>query len=170
MTEMSRIAAENASDSASLDSNRSATRSLIPDVEPTHEMDGPDMSLRPRTVAVKQLPELLDSEGWRLFVLELEQSINVARPRLVLDCSNLRKMDRTAIHLLLCCLEEAMKRNGDVRLAGVSQDSRTTLESLGVDSLFQIFDLSSEAVVSFHRRPDDSLLRDFVKDESSKAS
>src|SRR5579871_2507600 len=81
------------------------------------------MTLRPRAVAVKQLPETLESRRGRLFFRELESCMNdVDRPCIVLDCSSLRKMDLHAIHLLLCCLEGAMKRNGDVRLAAVAPE------------------------------------------------
>ena len=37
---------------------------------------------------------------------------------MVLDCSNVRQLDRAGIQVLLRCLEEAMKRNGDVKLGG----------------------------------------------------
>jgi hypothetical protein len=59
------------------------------------------------------------------------------------------------IHLLLCCLEEAMKRNGDVRLAALRPDVLAALKSAEVDSLFQCFETIGDAVESFHRpRPD----------------
>jgi anti-sigma B factor antagonist len=69
----------------------------------------------------------------------------------VLDCSMLRVLDGSAIHFLLCCLEEAMKRNGDVRLAALRPDAQRALQAAEVDSLFQAFDQISEAVDSFHR-------------------
>lgn len=46
-----------------------------------------------------------------------------------------------------------MKRNGDVRLAGVSPEARAVLESTGVDRLFKIFDSIAEAESSFRRSP-----------------
>jgi anti-anti-sigma regulatory factor len=47
--------------------------------------------------------------------------MNNDRAYIVLDCSKVGVMDRSAIYLLLCCLEEAMKRNGDVKLAAFLQ-------------------------------------------------
>jgi anti-anti-sigma factor len=79
--------------------------------------------------------------------------MNIDRPSLVLDCSKVRQMDAPAIHLLLSFLEEAMKRNGDVKLAGVPQEVMATLELAGVDRLFEIFDTNAEAVTSFRRLP-----------------
>ena len=60
-------------------------------------------------------------------------------------------MDRFAIHMLLCCLEEAMKRDGDVKLAAVSPSARQTLELTRVDRLFEVYDTESDAVNSFFR-------------------
>jgi anti-anti-sigma regulatory factor len=60
-------------------------------------------------------------------------------------------MDRFAIHMLLCCLEEAMKRNGDVKLAAVSPTARATLEMTRVDRLFEIYETETDAVNSFFR-------------------
>lgn len=87
----------------------------------------------------------------RLVFRELETRINIDRPCVVLDCSKVREMDRFAIHMLLCCLEEAMKRNGDVKLAAVSPAARETLELTRVDRLFEIYDTETEAVNSFFR-------------------
>ena len=109
------------------------------------------MTPRHRAVAVKQLPETFDAQQGRRFFSELESSMNVDRPSLVLDCSRVRLMDTSAVHLLLCCLEEAMKRNGDVKLAGLSDTSIEVLDRTGVLNLFECYNSTTEAVRSFHR-------------------
>jgi len=111
------------------------------------------MTPRHRAVAVKQLPETFDAQQGRRFFSELESSMNVDRPSLVLDCSRVRLMDTSAVHLLLCCLEEAMKRNGDVKLAAVPAGATAVLELSGIDRLFEIYDTPAEAVSSFRRLP-----------------
>jgi anti-sigma B factor antagonist len=103
------------------------------------------------TVAVKQLPETLNAKRGRLFFDELESCVNVDRPHLVLDCSNVQQMDSSALLLLLCCLEEAMKRNGDVKLAGIPEGARVVLGLTGLDRLFEIYDTNADAVNSFRR-------------------
>ncbi|HTX76536.1 MAG TPA: STAS domain-containing protein [Terracidiphilus sp.] len=110
------------------------------------------MSLRPKPVSIRQLPETLDRKQERIFLQELECELNVVRPAVVIDCSHLREMNPAAMHLLLRSLEEAMKRNGDIRLSGVSPEARHHLERAGVDRLFRIFSTIGEAVESFHRR------------------
>jgi anti-anti-sigma regulatory factor len=71
-------------------------------------------------------------------------------------------MDKPAINLLLSFLEEAMKRNGDVKLAGVPQEAMAALELAGVDRLFEIFATNAEAVSSFRRLPADGPLNEHV--------
>jgi anti-anti-sigma factor len=111
------------------------------------------MTFQMRTVVVKQVPATLNAKQERLFFLELKNSLNVERPCIVLDCSNISHMDKAVVHLLLCCLEEAMKRNGDVRLAAISAATGAILRHTGVDRLFEIFDTNAEAVSSFRRNP-----------------
>jgi len=111
------------------------------------------MTLQVNAVAVKQLPETLSVKHGRLFLDELESCMNIDRPRIVLDCSKVRHMDRSGVHLLLRCLEEAMKRNGDVKLAEVAAGARTALELTGADRIFEIFDTSADAIDSFGRLP-----------------
>jgi anti-anti-sigma factor len=110
------------------------------------------MPLRQRLVTVKQLPETLDGNSERLFLRELEMAFSQEKPAIVIDCSQVRHMDNTAIHLLLSCLEEALKRNGDVRLAGVSSEAYESFAHTRVDQLFRIFDNIETAAESFQRR------------------
>ena len=106
-----------------------------------------------RSVVVKQLPEKLSVEQSRPFLVEVNPFLTVDRPRLVLDCSRVRELDSAGIQVLLHCLEEAMKRNGDVKLAAVPPSAAEILELTRVDSLFEAFDSIRDAVNSFHQFP-----------------
>lgn len=110
------------------------------------------MTGRLKMVTVKDMPEKLDGKGERALLEGLQMAMNGERPAIVLNCSRMREMDISSVHLLLCCLEEAMKRNGDVRLAGLSAQARESFRGLGVDRLFRTFETSEQAVQSFHRR------------------
>lgn len=85
----------------------------------------------------------------RAFLKSIESQMQASRPRIVLDCSRVRKFDKPFVHLLLCCLEEAMKRNGDVRLAGIPPEARTILDENGATSLFELFGSTEEARNSY---------------------
>lgn len=104
-------------------------------------------------VSVKQLPEILSVKQARIFLREIHICMHVDRPRMVLDCSNVRQLDRPMIHLLLSCLEEAMKRNGDVKLAALPPGGGAIMERTGANRLFEIYDTTADAVNSFHHLP-----------------
>ncbi len=106
-----------------------------------------------RPVVVKQLPEKLSVEQSRSFFLEVAASLIADRPRVVLDFSRVRELDNAGIQVLLQCLEEAMKRNGDVKLAAIPPLAAQILELTRVDSLFEAFDTIIDAVNSFRQFP-----------------
>jgi anti-anti-sigma regulatory factor len=128
------------------------------------------MTVQIRAVAVEQLPEKLSVRQGRTFLREMVRCMNVDRPRLVLDCSNVRQMDRPLIQVLLCCLEEAMKRNGDVRLAAIPPGAGAILESTGANRLFDIFDTAAEAVSSFRPVAMDTVPKTFMAERSQQRS
>jgi anti-anti-sigma factor len=109
------------------------------------------MTHRIHPIAVKQLPQIMTSRQEHLFLLDLESYLRADRPRIVIDCAALLQMDRAALQMLICCLEEAMKRNGDVKLAGLSEASIAVLERSGVRHLFESYATTTEAVSSFRR-------------------
>src|SRR3569833_2052484 len=109
------------------------------------------MRTKIRSVAVRKLPERISGAQRHQVYKELESCISVDRPAVVLDFSDVRGLDGSAIHLLLCCLEEAMKRNGDIRFAGLRPEVKTALKAAEVDSLFLSFEEISEAVDSILR-------------------
>jgi anti-sigma B factor antagonist len=106
-----------------------------------------------RPVIVKQLPEKLSVKQSRLFLLDVEPAFATDRPRLVLDCSRVRELDSAGIRVLLQCLEEAMKRNGDVKLAAITPAAAEILELTRVDGLFETFETIRDAVNSFDQFP-----------------
>jgi anti-anti-sigma factor len=111
------------------------------------------MMIKMRPITVHQVPEQVTAEEERAFLQELEKYVEVDRPRLVLDCSRLRVMDNAAIHLLLSCLEEAMKRKGDVKLASLRPGADAMLRFSGADRLFECYGSTADAVRSYRQRP-----------------
>ena len=111
------------------------------------------MSTRMRAVTVHQMPEQVTATEERSFLRDLQKDVETERPRLVLDCSRVQQMDNATIHLLLCCLEEVMKRNGDAKLASLPPGAQATLQVAGVHRLFEIYATTAEAVNSFREHP-----------------
>lgn len=79
--------------------------------------------------------------------------MNESRPQIVVDCSAVRRFEKSAVRLLLHALECALKRKGDVRLAGVSPEAGLLLESTGASRLFDVYVTTAEAVDSFQQLP-----------------
>lgn len=104
-----------------------------------------------RLVVVKQLPPILDAPGSRAFFQEIAPDLENDRPCLVLDFSQVRYLDSAGVELLLRCVEETMKRNGDVKLATVTPEMASILGMTRIDRLFEVFDTCGNAVESFHR-------------------
>lgn len=111
------------------------------------------MAIPMRVVMVKQLPEKLTGKQGRAFLSEIQNCADTDRPRFVLDCSLIRELDRQALHILLCCLEEAMKHNGDVKLAALPPGAQAFLEITGANRVFDTYATTTEAVNSFHQLP-----------------
>jgi anti-sigma B factor antagonist len=111
------------------------------------------MTIRKRAVAVIQLPEIRNAKERQAFLRDLQNRVDSDRPFVVLDCSSVGQLDRPGIHLLLCCLEEAMKRNGDLKLAGLDSSAKAILKTFGVYRLFDIHDTTAGAVNSFYNLP-----------------
>jgi anti-sigma B factor antagonist len=104
-------------------------------------------------VVVMQMPEELNLDGARSFLQELEPLLECHRPRVVLDGSQIRYIDSAGVEMMLHCLEEAMKRDGDLKLAALSHESEVVLELMRVARVFEAFATADEAVRSFNALP-----------------
>src|SRR5579864_4516732 len=113
-----------------------------------------------RPVVVMQVPECLSHSQVPVFFQELEPLLEPHRPRIVLDCSHVRGIDSTGIEMLLNCLEEAMKRDGDLKLADVSKEAQVILELMRIDRVFEMFPTCEEAVRSFNAIPVEAVPQD----------
>jgi anti-anti-sigma factor len=105
-----------------------------------------------RVVNVQHVPEKVSVENQKNILNYMQEKCGqIERPRFVFDCSLVRNMDASTIQLLLCCLEEAMKCNGDLRLAGLRPEAENTLRLSGVSRLFETYATADAAVQSFQR-------------------
>lgn len=110
-----------------------------------------ETTIRRRPVAVLQLPPHLTAESEWSFLGKVEQQMSISRPFLVVDCSAIDQLDRPMLFLLLRCLEEAMKRNGDVKLCGVTLPGDGADGLSAASRLFEVFDTPEDAVNSFYK-------------------
>jgi anti-sigma B factor antagonist len=104
-------------------------------------------------VIVKRLPERVVLGEVDEIARELGPVLRADRPLIVLDFSDVQQLDSSGIEMLLRCLEEVMRRNGDLKLADVPPAAGVVLELTGVDRFFEIYENASEAVESFFGLP-----------------
>jgi anti-anti-sigma factor len=104
-------------------------------------------------VVVIQVSEVLNAKEAHNFMQELGPLLELNRPRIVLDCSQIRAIDSTGVEALLHSLEEALKRDGDLKLAALSAEAEVMLEVMRIARVFETFETCEEAVRSFNGVP-----------------
>jgi anti-anti-sigma factor len=107
-----------------------------------------------------QLPEELNVKEVQAFMQEMGPLLESNRPRIVLECSQVRSMDSAGVEMLLRCLEEVLKRDGDLKLAALSAEAEVILEIMRVARVFETFPTSEEAARSFNAIPADAIPQD----------
>lgn len=108
-------------------------------------------------VVVMEVPEILNVHEVHDFMQELGPLLESNRPRIVLDCSQVRSMQSAGVEMLLRCLEEVLKRDGDLKLAALSPEAEVILELMRVGRVFETFATCEDAVRSFHAIPADAV-------------
>ena len=107
-------------------------------------------------VVVMQVPEVLSASEVHSFMQEMGPLLESNRPRVVFDCSQVRSMESAGVEMLLRCLEEVLKRDGDLKLAALSPEADVILELMRVARVFETFQTCEEAVRSFSAIPADA--------------
>ncbi|HZQ91974.1 MAG TPA: STAS domain-containing protein [Terriglobales bacterium] len=113
-----------------------------------------------RPVVVKRMPDRINLREARTFLDEVQPFLHSDRPQLVFDLSQVRQMDAAGVDMLLHCMSEVMRRDGDLKLAAVSPQAATILELTRTDRLFEIYETSGDAVRSFTYFLPNALRRD----------
>ena len=102
-----------------------------------------------RPVVVKRMPEKMNLKQARGFFKEVEPFLNSDRPQLVFDMSQVRQIDAAGVDVLLSGMREAMRHDGDLKLAALSPQAAVVLELTRTGRLFEIYENSTAAVKSF---------------------
>lgn len=98
---------------------------------------------------MKRMPERLNAPASKKFLNEVGPFLRSDRPQLVFDLSQVKQMDAAGVDMLLHCLNETMKRDGDVKLASLSPQAAVVLEMTRTERLFEIYQNSTDAVRSY---------------------
>jgi anti-anti-sigma factor len=104
-----------------------------------------------RPVVVKHVPEKLGAKESHVFFRDVQPLVTMDRPQIVFDLSRVRQFDAAGVEMLLECMSEVMKRDGDLKLASLSPEAAVILELTRTDRLFEIYRTAADAVRSFTR-------------------
>ena len=102
-----------------------------------------------RPVVVKRMPERLNARTTREFLHDVQPFLTTDRPQLVFDLSQVKQLDAAGVEMLLRCMSQAHKRDGDLKLASLSPQAAVVLELTRTERLFEIYETSTDAVRSF---------------------
>ena len=100
----------------------------------------------PSPVTVMQLPDLSDPSAHRSFLREVKKLMDSSRrPRLIVDLSTVGQIAPESIDLLLECVDQAERSDGEVSVAGASRETEVILELTQATSVLNIFPSVLEA-------------------------
>lgn len=102
-----------------------------------------------RPVVVKRIPERLNARSVKKFLQEVQPFLRSDRPQLVFDLSQVRQLDAAGVDMLLQCLSESARRDGDVKLSSLSPEAAVILEMTRTERLFEVYRSAADAVRSF---------------------
>lgn len=107
------------------------------------------MGTNSRPVVVKRMPERVNARTTREFLHDVQPFLATDRPQLVFDLSQVKQLDAAGVEMLLRCMSQAHKRDGDLKLASLSPQAAVVLELTRTERLFEIYETSTDAVRSF---------------------
>lgn len=107
------------------------------------------METNSRPVVVKRMPQRLNMRAAREFLHDVQPLLAADRPQLVFDLAQVEQIDAAGVEMLLHCMSEAHKRDGDLKLAALSPQAAVILELTRTERLFEIYETSADAVRSF---------------------
>jgi len=110
------------------------------------EVEQEDDLMPPSPVTVMQLPDLSDPSAHRSFLREVKKFMDSSRqPRLIVDLSTVGQIGPESIDLLLECVDQAERSDGEVSVAGASRETEVILELTQAASVLNIFPSVPEA-------------------------
>jgi anti-sigma B factor antagonist len=116
-----------------------------------------------RPVVVKRMPERMNNSGAKHFLKDVQPLLNADRPQVVFDLSQVQQLDVAGVEVLLHCMRQVMRRDGDLKLAALSDQAAIVLEMTRTDRLFEIYKTSTDAVRSFSSFLPNTLRRSYLE-------
>jgi anti-sigma B factor antagonist len=91
---------------------------------------------------------VLDASSARAFKDEIKPLLT-QDARLVLDMSKVEFIDSSGLGALVSCLRQAHAVGGEIKLSSLRKPARALFELLRIHRVFEIFNSSDEAILSY---------------------
>lgn len=101
-----------------------------------------------RSTVIIKFPQQLSRKYARICMRRLRPALKLDQPNVIIDLSHVRQIDTHGLDLLLHCLLEVARRDGSLKLAGVSAETALVLELTRMDRVFNMFPSVEEAISS----------------------
>ena len=88
-----------------------------------------------RHLILLEFPEQLNAQHCRILWSTFAANLEVERPYLRLDLSRLKSIDNVGVDILLDCVNETLRRDGDVEITSISREAEVILEITGIDTI-----------------------------------
>jgi anti-sigma B factor antagonist len=101
-----------------------------------------------RSTIVVKLPEDLSGKEVAVLLRQLKPALKLDQPSVIVDMSRVRRINTEGLDLLLHCMKTVARRDGSLKLAGISPQAETVLELTRMDRVFDMFPSVADAVAS----------------------
>jgi anti-sigma B factor antagonist len=93
----------------------------------------------------------LDADNVSAFKKVAYDLVGAGTTRIIIDCSNLTFIDSMGLGVLISLLRRVRQRNGDVKVAALSDEVKTIFEITRLHRLFEVCSDWNSAVRQFNR-------------------
>ncbi|HEY7098240.1 MAG TPA: STAS domain-containing protein [Terriglobales bacterium] len=120
-----------------------------------------------QTMTQIKVAKYLDTREARNFASRIKSELAAEEPCVIVDLSEVEKIDAAALDLFLRCILRVAKQDGVVRLAGLSPQAATVLELTRMDRIFAMFPEGAEALPYYEAPSVDMPARELVQHHSA---
>lgn len=86
-----------------------------------------------------RLPERFNRDEARLLRAEIERSLTLDQPCMIVDFSNVKEIDTAGLDMILYVMVNVARQDGAVQVGNISAEAATMLELAGMDRILNMF-------------------------------
>ncbi len=103
-------------------------------------------------ILILKIAGFIDASNINLFERQMHEHMEKGYRKIILDCSELKYINSSALGILLDVHQSVVRRQGDLKFLNLPRKIGKTFEMLGLTDYFQIFSEKEKAIQSFSIR------------------